>query len=52
VWLKRAEPQIAADLLHPAQIARRGLFDPAEVERLLGRAPRGRTAITAIACGR
>ena len=34
VWLKRAEPQIAADLLHPAQIARRGLFDPAEVERL------------------
>jgi asparagine synthase (glutamine-hydrolysing) len=34
VWLKRAEPQIAADLLHPTQIARRGLFDPAEVERL------------------
>lgn len=34
VWLKRAEPQIAADLLHPAQISRRGLFDPAEVERL------------------
>jgi len=34
VWLKRAEPQIAADLLHPQQIARRGLFAPAEVERL------------------
>lgn len=35
VWLKRAEPQIAGDLLHPQQIARRGLFDPAEVARLL-----------------
>ncbi len=35
VWLKRAEPQISSDLLHPAQISRRGLFDPAEVARLL-----------------
>ncbi len=35
VWLKRAEAQIAGDLLHPQQIARRGLFDPAEVARLL-----------------
>ncbi len=35
VWLKRAEPQISADLLHPAQIAGRGLFEPAEVARLL-----------------
>lgn len=34
-WLKRAEPQIAGDLLHPQQIARRGLFEPAEVARLL-----------------
>ncbi|MBA3548176.1 MAG: asparagine synthase (glutamine-hydrolyzing) [Nannocystis sp.] len=34
-WLKRAEGRIAADLLHPAQIARRGLFEPAEVARLL-----------------
>ncbi len=42
MWLKRAEPQIAADLLHPAQIARRGLFDPAEVERLWGEHRSGR----------
>ena len=35
VWLKRAESQISGDLLHPAQIARRGLFEPAEVARLL-----------------
>ena len=35
VWLKRAEAQIAGDLLHPQQIARRGLFEPAEVARLL-----------------
>lgn len=35
VWLKRAEPQLARDLLHPSQISRRGLFDPAEVARIL-----------------
>ena len=35
VWLRRAEPQLARDLLHPDQIARRGLFEPAEVARLL-----------------
>ena len=35
VWLRRAEAQIAGDLLHPQQIAARGLFDPAEVARLL-----------------
>jgi len=35
VWLKRAEAQIAGDLLHPQQIAQRGLFEPAEVARLL-----------------
>jgi len=35
VWLKRAESQLASDLLHPSQIARRGLFDPAEVARIL-----------------
>ena len=35
VWLARAETRIAGDLLHPQQILRRGLFDPAEVARLL-----------------
>ena len=42
VWLKRAEPQIAADWLHPAQIAARGLFDPREVARLLAEHRSGR----------
>ncbi len=42
VWLKRAEPRITADWLHPETIARRGLFEPAEVARLLGEHRDGR----------
>ncbi|MBL9107159.1 MAG: asparagine synthase (glutamine-hydrolyzing) [Myxococcales bacterium] len=35
-WLKQAEDRITGDWLHPDQVARRGIFKPAEIARLLG----------------
>jgi asparagine synthase (glutamine-hydrolysing) len=35
VWLGRAEDRVVGDWLHPDVVARRGLFAPAEVARLL-----------------
>lgn len=35
-WLKQAEDRVAGDWLHPDVVARRGLFRPEEVARLLG----------------
>lgn len=35
-WLRRAEPRVASDWLHPDVITRRGLFNKEEVARLLG----------------
>lgn len=34
-WLKQAESRITGDWLHPDQVARRGLFKPEEVARML-----------------
>jgi asparagine synthase (glutamine-hydrolysing) len=40
-WLKQAERRVASDWLHPDVLARRGLFDPDGVARILGEHRRG-----------
>jgi len=40
-WLKGVERRVTADWLHPDVIARRGLFDPGGVARILGEHRRG-----------